>query len=196
MTCPSYSTVTRRGLRERRVEAEEAFLMCLSTPLAPEGTSPLRRPTGPQKAMRPRDMTFTTDNTSTRTRSELDDGLVEAALEAAAKETVRWGRLWQLLTSVRAWLDSISQLRLDRPAQQETFSPPEIMLPEKLRGVPSWAVPAGSFYEPDRRDELERMRDPFPRVPRYGGNPPWTTRYHPDLVRRPRLRAAARRDEE
>lgn len=37
----------------------------------------------------------------------------------------------------------------------------------------------------DFSDDLQRMRNPFPNVPNFQGNPPWLTRFHPDLVKPP-----------
>ncbi len=34
-------------------------------------------------------------------------------------------------------------------------------------------------------EDLNRMRHRFPGVPEYAGNPPWVTRYHPDLIKFP-----------
>ncbi len=57
-------------------------------------------------------------------------------------------------------------------------------------GVPVTQVSPHAFSKfPSRSeimDEFERMRNPFPNVPKYKGNPPWLTRYHPDLVKLPK----------
>lgn len=193
MTCTTYSAVTPRGLRGLRVEAEEAFLERLSAPPSPERASTPRGTARALKALRLRNITESTHPTPTQSSSKHTAISVETSVEVSGKEVARRQRLSRLLSSVRAWLHSLSPFGAVRPPQQEKFSLPEIMVPD---GVPAWIVPAVSFHEPDRRDEMERLRDPFPRVPQYSGSPPWTTRYHPDLVRRPRLSEDFHRDDQ
>lgn len=45
----------------------------------------------------------------------------------------------------------------------------------------------------ESRDEMAKLLNPFPRVPKYVGNPPWLTRYHPDLIQHPTRNSAAKK---
>lgn len=55
--------------------------------------------------------------------------------------------------------------------------------------IPVSLISQEAFSKAPSKDELKKeyelLRNPFPNVPEYRGNPPWLTRYHPDLVKPP-----------
>lgn len=124
---------------------------------------------------------------STRTRVACASAMTAGASAAAAVLQVARNRRIKTKAVVRSKLSGRVPLARSASLLKEMHGSSA----SGLLSVPVSTISADAFGMPsasDLADELSRLRNPFPRVPVFRGSPPWLTKFHPTLVRPPRVK--------
>lgn len=119
------------------------------------------------------------------------DGSSSSVSSAASGRTnTNTSNFTRIVSNARRFLRPLTEVRSTRSLQSSSsrgwVKPPDGIKIEEftINGERTYGFCRDSS-KLDFNEEYQLMKERFPSVPKYAGNPPWLTRFHPDLVRPP-----------